>query len=704
MFKIFRRQSTWGGRALTLETGKVARNAAGAVMVTYGETTVLCTVSVARRADASLDFLPLVVHYQEKAFAVGKIPGGFFKRETKPSEKETLTSRLIDRMIRPQFPKDFHHEVQVICTVLSYDGDADPAIAAMVGTSAALMLSGVPFDGPVAGTRIGYKDEEFVINPSMEMLEGSRLDLVVAGTREGILMVESGAKELDETTMLTALERGHESLGPIITLIDGLVSDAGKKSFHVPAGADIANDLVQQISDLCKERFENVMKGADADERKRALDALSVDAGKELEERGVEAPLFHRAFQKTWRQYLRRYALDQKKRLDGRGPEDIRQISCETGMLKRVHGSALFTRGQTQALVVATLGNEGQMIDSLDGVSWETFLLHYNFPPYSVGETGRLGPPGRRELGHGRLAWRALQAVLPDPDSFPYVVRMVSEITESNGSSSMATVCGSSLALMDAGVPLKAPVAGIAMGLIREGEDFVVLSDILGDEDNLGDMDFKVAGTEKGITALQMDIKGGALSPKVMKIALKQAQKGRLHILKEMARALSTPREQLSLYAPRFTRVRIPIDRIKDLIGPGGKTIREMCESTGAKIEIEKDGLVKIFSQDGRTAHDVIARIKLAIGVPEVGDLFTGTVVKVADFGAFVNFAGSQDGLVHVSEIGPNRVERVADVLKVGDVVKVKVIGFDGKGRIKLSIKQAAITQPEDDVSTSDES
>ena len=586
MFKIFRKELDWNGTPLVLETGKVARQADGAVMVSLGETTVLCTAVAAHSPKPGQDFFPLTVNYQEKAFAAGKIPGGFFKREGRPSENETLVSRLIDRPIRPLFPSSFKCETQVICTVLAHDMENNPDIAAMIGASAALCLSGVPFFGPIAAARVGWIDGEYVLNPTVAQMDETALDLVLAGTHEGVLMVESEAQELSEEVMLGAVTFGHDAMKPVIDAIIDLAESCAKEP--------------------------------------------------------------------------------------------------------RAHGSSLFTRGETQAMVVATLGTgqDEQIIDALVGESRSNFMLHYNFPPYSVGEAGRVGSPGRREIGHGKLAWRALRPLLPKKEDFPYTIRLVSEITESNGSSSMATVCGGSLALMDAGVPLDRPVAGIAMGLIKEGDSFAVLSDILGDEDHLGDMDFKVAGSEAGVTSLQMDIKITSITPEIMQIALDQAKDGRLHILGEMAKALTSARDGLADSAPKITTMSIPVDKIRDIIGPGGKIIREICETTGAKIDIDDDGTVKVAAVTGASGEAAVARIKDIVAEPELGVIYNGKVVKTVDFGAFVNFLGAKDGLVHISELQNGRTEKTTDICKEGDMVKVKVIGFDDRGKVKLSMKR----------------
>jgi polyribonucleotide nucleotidyltransferase len=689
MFDVYRKEIEWGGRTLTLETGKIARQADGAVLARYGDTAVLCSVVAAKSTRPGIDFFPLSVHYQEKTFAAGKIPGGFFKREGRPTEKETLTSRLIDRPIRPLFVKGFKNEVQVICTVLAHDLENDPDIVAMVGTSAALCLSGAPFLGPIGGARVGYKNGEYVLNPSMEMVKESDLDLVVAGTQEGVLMVESMASELSEEVMLGAVNFGHESFQPVIEAIIELAEAASKDPMDLPANPLDLDAIRAKLEAAGKADLEAAYDEPNKTERQnkvaaakdKALAAIEDEAEKEAAKgllKDIESDI------------VRGRILDTGKRIDERDTKTVRPIVAEVGMLPRTHGSALFTRGETQALVVATLGTgqDEQIIDALEGEYREHFLLHYNFPPYSVGEAGRVGSPGRREIGHGKLAWRAVRPLLPGKESFPYTLRVVSEITESNGSSSMATVCGTSLSLMDAGVPLPRPVAGIAMGLIKEGDKFAVLSDILGDEDHLGDMDFKVAGTEAGITALQMDIKITSITKEIMQVALDQAKDGRLHILDEMGKALSTAREGVSETAPKMITMKIPVDKIRDVIGSGGKVIREICETTGAKIDIEDDGTVKIAAVEQSSldaAHDWVYSLTAE---PEVGKIYTGKVVKTLDFGAFVNFLGPKDGLVHISQLtSAKRPETVTEVVKEGDMVKVKVIGFDDRGKVKLSMK-----------------
>jgi polyribonucleotide nucleotidyltransferase len=689
MFEVFRKEVTWAGRKLVLETGKIARQADAAVMATYGDTVVLCTVTAARNVKPGQDFFPLTVNYQEKTFAAGKIPGGYFKREGRPSEKETLVSRLIDRPIRPLFVDGFKNEVQVVCTVLSHDMENDPDVVAMIGASAALTLSGLPFLGPVGAARVGFIDGQFKLNPTLAEMETSTLDLVVAGTQEGVLMVESEAKELTEAQMLEAVMTGWRGFQPVIDAIIGLAERAAKEPWDLakPAldPADLAERILKQYGSELTAAYTERQKAL----RREKIGAIKTRVVEGFAAEGIEGTVVGEAFKQAEANVMRGAILDTGIRIDGRDTKTVRPIAAEVGILPKAHGSALFTRGETQALVVTTLGTgqDEQIIDLLEGTVRENFMLHYNFPPYSVGETGRMGSPGRREIGHGKLAWRAIHPLLPAKESFPYTVRIVSEITESNGSSSMASVCGGSLSLMDAGVPLPRPVAGIAMGLIKEGERFAVLSDILGDEDHLGDMDFKVAGTETGVTSLQMDIKITSITEEIMKIALDQAKHGRLHILGEMAKALTKPREGVSDNAPRITVLNIPKDKIREVIGTGGKVIREIVEVTGAKIDIEDDGTVKVAAVDQDAAKKAIDWIKGIVAEPEIGVIYTGKVVKIMDFGAFVNFLGSRDGLVHISELAPQRVAKTGDVVKVGDEVKVKVLGFDDRGKIKLSMK-----------------
>ncbi len=690
MFDKITRELTWGGRRLTLETGRIARQADGAVLATYGETSVLCTAVALRQVKPGQDFFPLTVNYQEKSFAAGKIPGGFFKREGRPSEKETLTSRLIDRPIRPLFASGFRNETQVVCTVLSHDLENDPDIVAMIGASAALTISGIPFLGPIAGARIGYIDGKYVLNPKQDELEKSELDLVVAGTQEGVLMVESEAHELPEEVMLGAVMFGHQQIQPVIDAIIGLAERAAKEPWEMQAPSPEAEAIEAQV----REAVSADLAAAYAERQKQARSNM-LEAAKAKVQALFESDPGRRqhaelVFEEVEREIVRGAIIKGEPRIDGRDTKTVRPISCEVGVLPRTHGSALFTRGETQALVVATLGTgqDEQIIDALEGEYRSHFMLHYNFPPYATGEAGRLGTPGRREIGHGKLAWRAVRPLLPSKESFPYTVRVVSEVTESNGSSSMATVCGSSLSLMDAGVPLKRPVAGIAMGLIKEDAGFAVLSDILGDEDHLGDMDFKVAGTENGVTALQMDIKITSITEEIMKVALAQARDGRIHILAEMAKALTRSREAVSQNAPRITTFTIPRDKIREVIGTGGKVIREITEVTGAKVDIEDDGTIKVAAVDAAAAQAAIDWIKGIVAEPEVGVIYNGKVVKTVDFGAFVNFLGARDGLVHISELAPQRIGKVTDIVKVGDQVKVKVLGFDDRGKIKLSMKR----------------
>jgi polyribonucleotide nucleotidyltransferase len=688
MFKIFRKEVEWGNTKLVMETGKVARQADGAVMVSLGETRVLCTAVAAHSPKPGQDFFPLTVNYQEKAFAAGKIPGGFFKREGRPSENETLVSRLIDRPIRPLFPKSFKCETQVICTVLAHDMENNPDIAAMVGASAALTLSGVPFFGPIAAARVGWVDGAYVLNPTVEQMESSDLDLVMAGTHEGVLMVESEARELSEEIMLGAVNFGHDAIKPVIDAIIELAESCAKEPRALPEEPAETADINKVLKGFGKD-FEAAYKIADKTERQAAVGAVRQQVKDKLGD-AYDAVLVGSLIKEMEADVVRGAILKTGSRIDGRDTRTVRQIVAEAGFLPCAHGSALFTRGETQAMVVATLGTgqDEQIIDALVGESRSSFMLHYNFPPYSVGEAGRIGSPGRREIGHGKLAWRAINPLLPSKDEFPYTIRLVSEITESNGSSSMATVCGSSLALMDAGVPLKRPVAGIAMGLIKEGDEFAALSDILGDEDHLGDMDFKVAGTEAGVTSLQMDIKITSITAKIMEIALEQAREGRIHILGEMGKALAVARDDLADSAPKITTLKIPVDKIRDIIGPGGKIIREICEETGAKIDIEDDGTVKVAAVTGKSGEAAVKRIRDIVAEPELGVIYNGTVVKTVDFGAFVNFLGAKDGLVHISELQNGRTEKTTDICKEGDSVKVKVIGFDDRGKVKLSMKR----------------
>jgi polyribonucleotide nucleotidyltransferase len=689
MFKIARKETTWGGRKLILESGRIARQADGAVLATMGETVVLATAVAARTVKPGQGFFPLTVNYQEKAFAAGKIPGGFFKREGRPTEKETLTSRLIDRPIRPLFPEGFKNETQVVVTVLAHDGENDPDILGMVAASAALTISGVPFLGPIAAARVGYMNGEFILNPTIEQTrKGSDLDLVVAGTRDAVMMVESEAKELTEETMLGAVVFGHSQFQPVIDLIIELAKDCAKEPWNLLEAdhAELKAAMKQELEAGLREAYAEPVKQA----RHEKVDAVRARA-KELfgSEDPTRTALINDLFEALEADVVRGQILDQGIRIDGRDLVTVRPIEAVVGVLPRVHGSALFTRGETQALCVATLGTgqDEQVIDALEGDMREHYMLHYNFPPYSVGETGRMGSPGRREVGHGKLAWRATRPLLPTKEAFPYTIRVVSEVTESNGSSSMATVCGTSLALMDAGVPLPRSIAGIAMGLIKEGDRFAVLSDILGDEDHLGDMDFKVAGTQDGVTSLQMDIKIAGITPEIMEVALKQARDGRNHILGEMSKALGVPRPEMRETVPRVTTINIPTDKIGAVIGGGGKTIREITERTGTKIDIQDDGTVKIASTDAMASQRAVDWIRGLTASPEVGMIYEGKVARIVDFGAFVNILGAIDGLCHISEISSERVGKVSDVLKEGDMVKVKVLAVDDRGKIKLSMR-----------------
>ncbi len=707
MFNVYRKEIEFAGKTLTLETGKIARQADGSVLATIGETSVLCCVTGSKTVAPGQDFFPLSVHYQEKTYSAGKIPGGFFKREAKPSEKETLTSRLIDRPIRPLFPKGFLNEVQVVATVISHDLENDPDMVAMCGVSAALTISGIPFMGPIGAARISYKDGEYIVNPPMHDVSETELDLVVAGTHEGVLMVESEAQELSEEIMLGAVRVGEEAYLPVIKGIIELAEMCAKDPWDVPETPEAITKLEADI----KAKFEKDVAKAygitDKLERQTAVGAVR-DAAIEAftdEENGIDDKIISSKFKSLEADVVRGSILKTGKRIDERDTKTVRPIVAEVGILPRTHGSALFTRGETQALVVTTLGTgqDEQIIDALEGEYKERFLLHYNFPPYSVGEAGRMGPPGRREIGHGKLAWRAIRPLLPDAEEFPYTMRTVSEITESNGSSSMATVCGTSLSLMDAGVPLKAPVAGIAMGLIKEGDDFAVLSDILGDEDHLGDMDFKVAGTEKGITSLQMDIKITSITEEIMTTALAQAKDGRIHILGEMSKALTEARTELNEHAPQIVSFTIATDKIRDVIGTGGKIIREIIEVTETKIDIEDDGTVKVAASNADSIQKAVDWIKGLTDEPEVGQIYTGKVVKTVDFGAFVNFMGAKDGLVHISELQDARTAHTTDVVNEGDEVKVLLLGIDDRGKIKLSMKRVdqetgeEITKDEED-------
>ena len=689
MFNYFRKELDWGGRPLVLETGKIARQADGAVMVRYGDTILLCTAVGVKTAKPGQDFFPLTVNYQEKAFAAGKIPGGFFKREGRPSEAEVLKSRLIDRPIRPLFPEGFRNEVQIVATVLSHDMENDPDIVALIGCSAALTLSGIPFFGPVGAARVGYRNGQYMLNPTFEEMKDSQLDLVVAGTSEGVLMVESEAQELPEDIMLGAVNFGHQNFQPVIQAIIELAEHAAREPWALPEPSAEAQALKARVDAAARSGVATAYQEQAKQARHDKVDAAKKSAMEILVAEGVEPEKIKPLFKKLEADVVRNAILDNGVRIDGRDTKTVRPIVAEVGILPRAHGSALFTRGETQAFCVATLGTgqDEQVIDALEGEYRENFMLHYNFPPYSVGEAGRMGSPGRREIGHGKLAWRAIHPLLPAKEQFPYTMRVVSEITESNGSSSMATVCGTSLALMDAGVPLKRPVAGIAMGLIKEDKGFAVLSDILGDEDHLGDMDFKVAGTEQGVTSLQMDIKITSITPEIMRIALDQARDGRLHILSEMSKALIGARGEVAETAPRITVINVPKEKIREIIGTGGKVIREIVEQTKCKVDINDDGTIKIASTDALQTQQAIDWIRGIVAEPEIGVIYTGKVVKTADFGAFVNFLGSRDGLVHISELQQGRVGRTSDVVNVGDSVKVKVIGFDDRGKVKLSMR-----------------
>ena len=692
MFNIHRVQLDWGGRELTLETGRFARQADGAVFASYGDTTVLATVVAAKTPKEGIDFLPLTCNYQEKYYAAGRIPGGYFKREARPTEKETLVSRLIDRPIRPLFADGWRCDTQVIVNVLSHDLENDPDILGMVAASAALTLSGAPFMGPIGAARVGFINNEYVLNPQIDEMAESQLDLVVAGTQDAVLMVELEAKELSEDIMLGAVMFGHRHFQPVIDAIIRLAEKAAKEPRELTLADNAA--LEKEMLDLVEKELRTAYAIPDKMERHKAVDAAKDRVMGHFAPPDVENPKYPKlqvagVFKELEAKIVRWNILDTGTRIDGRDVKTVRPIVCEVGVLPRTHGSALFTRGETQALVVSTLGTgeDEQFVDALQGTYKETFLLHYNFPPFSVGETGRLGAPGRREIGHGKLAWRAIHPVLPPHTEFPYTIRVVSEITELNGSSSMATVCGTSLSLMDAGVPLKRPTAGIAMGLIKEEERFAVLSDILGDEDHLGDMDFKVAGTERGVTSLQMDIKIAGITEEIMRIALGQAKDGRLHILGEMSKALTQARAELGEHAPRIEVFSIPVDKIREVIGSGGKVIREIVEKTGAKIDISDDGTVKVASASGELIKAAINWIKSIASEPEVGHIYEGTVVKVMDFGAFVNFFGAKDGLVHISQLAARRVQKTSDVVKEGDKVKVKLLGFDERGKVRLSMK-----------------
>ena len=699
MFTIAKEEIEWGGRKFSLETGRIARQADGAVLASYGETVVLATVVGARSPKPGIDFFPLTVNYQERFYAAGKIPGGYFKREGRPTERETLISRLIDRPIRPLFAEGYKNETQVIVTVLSHDMENDPDVVAVIAASAALTLSGIPFMGPIGAARVGYVDGAFRLNPRIDEMASSSLDLVVAGTGNAVLMVESEAQELPEDIMLGAVMFGHQQMQAAINMIIRLAEKAAKEPRELTV--DDSKERYAALKTVAGSDLHAAFQVAEKHVRRDRIAQIRTRAAEKFVGEGegkLSESKFGALFHDLEADIMRNAVLDTGRRIDGRNTKEIRPILSQVGTLPRTHGSALFTRGETQALVVATLGTaeDEQFVDSLEGSSKQSFMLHYNFPPYSVGETGRMSGPGRREIGHGKLAWRAVHPMLPKREEFPYTLRVVSEITESNGSSSMATVCGTSLALMDAGVPLKAPIAGIAMGLILEGTRYAVLSDILGDEDHLGDMDFKVAGTQNGVTSLQMDIKIAGITEEIMQVALGQAKDGRLHILAEMAKAISQSRSELGEHAPRIEQMKIPTDKIRDVIGTGGKVIREIVEKTGAKISVEDDGTVKIASADGESIRAAVKWIKSLTAEPEVGEIYDGKIVKVMDFGAFVNFFGPKDGLVHISELAPQRVAKTSDVVKEGQAVKVKLLGFDDRGKVRLSMKMVDQVTGED--------
>ncbi len=689
MFNIVKKEINWGGKKLTLETGRVARQADGAVMLTCGDTVILATAVAAKSAKPDIDFFPLTVNYQEKYYASGKIPGGYFKREARPTESETLISRLIDRPIRPLFPNSFRNEVQVLPTVISYDKDNDPEVLALIASSAALAISGIPFMGPVAAAKVGMIDGNFILNPTKEQIVSSSLELVVAGTADAVLMVESEASGLSEKQMLDAVKFGHDKANEVINLIKEFAKEAAKPRWIIEEKdyTELKNKISTAVSADLQKAFDQKDKqtrsnliGEAKDKTKKLFDGDETYSAVEINDQ----------FKNVEKEIVRTQILKDSKRIDGRKLNEVRDIRCEVGVLPKVHGSALFTRGETQALVVATLGTQDdeQRLETLDGLVRSRFMLHYNFPPFSVGEVGRIGT-GRREIGHGKLAWRAINASLPSKEEFPYTFRIVSEITESNGSSSMATVCGSSLALMDAGVPIKKPIAGIAMGLIKEGNDYSILSDILGDEDHLGDMDFKVAGTDDGITSLQMDIKITGITFEIMEKALAQAKEGRIHILGEMAKTMKESRKELSKNTPKMEKMQVDKKDIAAVIGKGGATIREIVELSGAKLDINDDGVITIAAADEESRNKAVEMIKDIVAKPEMGKIYKGKVVKIMEFGAFVNFLGKQDGLVHISQLAAKRVENVSDVVKEGDEVSVKVVGFD-RGKVKLSMKEAA--------------
>ena len=691
MFNINKIEINWVGKKLTLETGKIGRQADASVVATYGGTTVMANVVAEKTAKPDMDFFPLTVNYQEKFYAAGKIPGGFFKREARPTEKETLICRLIDRPIRPLFHKDFKNETQVMCTVLSHDQENDSDIVAMIATSAAITLSGLPFMGPLGAAKIAMINDKLVANPTLSEMKDSNLELVVAGTSQGVLMVESEAQQLSEEQMLEAVVMGQETYKEVIDAIINLARKAAKEPWNIPEKDEEIKNLPSEIEKNYKDKFIEAYKIQEKQKRSELLNETRTEISEKYVSEALSAVIVGDVTKSIEKDIVRSELLKTGNRIDGRDTKTVRPIECEVGFLERTHGSALFTRGETQALVVTTLGTglDEQRIDAIEGEFRENFMLHYNFPPYSVGEVGRAGFTSRREIGHGKLAWRAIHPMLPSAEKFPYTYRVVSEITESNGSSSMATVCGASLSMMDAGVPIEKPIAGIAMGLIKEDSNYVILSDILGDEDHLGDMDFKVAGTKDGITSLQMDIKITSITSDIMKEALVQAKEGRLHILGEMAKAIDKSRDSISDYAPTITTIQVHKDKIREVIGKGGAVIREITEKTGAKIEINDVGLVSIAAVDGESGQAAIDWINSIVAEPEIGKIYEGKVVKLMDFGAFVNFMGSRDGLVHISQLKNERVEKVSDVVKEGDVVKVKVLDIDGRGKVKLSMKEA---------------
>ena len=694
MFKIYKEELNWKGLKLKLETGQLARQADGSVLATLGETKVLCTVCASRTVDPTLDFFPLSVHYVEKAYAAGKIPGGFFKREGRPSEIETLNSRLIDRPLRPLFHPDYKNETQIICTVMDYDKENDPAVCAMIGASSALTISGIPFLGPVGCARVGYLNGEYILNPTSDEMKETELDLVVAGTKNGVLMVESQANQLSEEIMLGAVKFGHNHFKPVIDSIIKLAESSAKESWTVEKQAN--PDYLEKLEKEVTPKLEKIYKVKEKVKRNIELENTKIQLQeKYLDDLEESKNKFSQSFKSIEKKVVRSSILKTGSRIDGRDLKTVRKIDTQIGIFKNVHGSALFTRGETQALVTTTLGtpNDEQRMDTLDGDLTEKFMLHYNFPPFSVGEVGRMGSTGRREIGHGKLAWRAIKPVLSEDEKFPYTVRVVSEITESNGSSSMATVCGTSLSLMDSGVPIENPIAGIAMGLIKENEKFAVLTDILGDEDHLGDMDFKVAGSEKGITALQMDIKINGITEEIMHVALEQAKEARFHILNEMGKSIKKSKSDVKDNAPKIIQMKINKEKIRDVIGSGGKIIRDICEKSTAKVEIDDEGSILISCSDKESGDIAMEMINDIVAEPEIGKIYEGKVVKVMDFGAFVNFMGSRDGLVHISQLRPERVEKTTDVVNEGDIIKVKVIGIDDRGKVKLSLKDAVEEQ-----------